>query len=81
LAPQNYRVCLLNDNSVITSKLYQNLVGALHNNAIKQHIIKSTMGQTSFPLLIGMGIKEHSRDNHVLYGENDPWVVEYKQAK
>lgn len=42
LAPPNYRICLVYNNSTITSKLYKILHAAHHSKVITNHILKKT---------------------------------------
>jgi hypothetical protein len=42
LAPPDFRICLLMDNSVITSKYYTKLATAMHNKPMEEYIMKKT---------------------------------------
>jgi hypothetical protein len=40
IAPPKYRICLLHDQSMITSRLCLTLDGAINNRAIEGHIMR-----------------------------------------
>ena len=82
LAPAQYRLCLLHDNSVITCKLYHTLVGALHNNAIEEYIIKKAKwNRSAFQLVHWAGhkraLKRLPRFHQHSTEKNDSWLIQY----
>ena len=64
IAPPGYKIRLLHDNSVITSKLYSILSQGLHRQNLRNHILKKTNGLLTYsPSSIGRHMKWPSNDS------------------
>jgi hypothetical protein len=59
LAPPSYRVCLLHDNSIITSKYYNTLARTLHDSTLKNCILCKT--KWSEQVFLKVDWEAHSR--------------------